>query len=224
MFDDNANDDLYRPLNQRKFLLEKTSLGPNGWIVEFFIHFFDPMGHNILEILEDVRTRGKIIGAINSTFLALILRSSSPKKFQVYKPISLCNILYKLICKVIARCINKVLSLHIYREQFGFLNDHQIHDAIESTQESINSIHSYKKEAVVMKTNLHKAYDSVDWSYITLILYKIGLRSHNVEWIMACITQVFFVVLVNVFLAPFSTRVEVLKRGALFPPQYLFFL
>lgn len=64
MFDDNANDDLYRPVN-----------------IEESICFFQSMGHNILEILEHVKTWGKITGAINSTFLALILKSSSLKNF-----------------------------------------------------------------------------------------------------------------------------------------------
>lgn len=89
------------------------------------------------------------------------------------------------------------LSLHISREQFVFLSNRQIHDAIAATQECIHYIHSFKKEAVVMKIDLHKAYNCVDWSYIRLILYKVGLRSHNVEWIMACTTSVCFVVLIN---------------------------
>lgn len=48
-----------------------------------------------------------------------------------------------------------------------------------------------------MKIDLHKAYDYVDWSYIHLILHKIGQHAQNVEWIMACITTVSYDVLIK---------------------------
>lgn len=82
---------------------------------------------------------------------------------------------------MIARHIKGVLSNHISREKFGFLNDRQIHDAIVVAQEAIHTIHSRKKEAVVIKIDLHRAFDSVDWSFIRIIIYKVGLRIHIVE-------------------------------------------
>ena len=60
-------------------------------------------------------------------------------------------------------------------EVFVFLNGRSIHDAIAIAQEVLHSMHMDKQEALVMKVDLHKAYDSVDWSFIRVLLLKIGL-------------------------------------------------
>ena len=48
-----------------------------------------------------------------------------------------------------------------------------------------------------MKIDIHKAYDSADWSFIRLILLNIGLSIWSIRWIMACITSVRYDVLIN---------------------------
>jgi hypothetical protein len=54
------------------------SPGPNGWTVEFYLHFFDLVGPDLLELVEDTRLSGKVTGAINSTFLTLIPKVALP--------------------------------------------------------------------------------------------------------------------------------------------------
>lgn len=54
------------------------SPGPNGWIVEFFLYFFDLVGLYLLAMVEDTRCRGEVYRSINSTFLALIPKSNRP--------------------------------------------------------------------------------------------------------------------------------------------------
>jgi hypothetical protein len=44
-----------------KSFAKDKSLGPDGWIVEFFINFFDLVGDELLEVVEDTRSRGKVI-------------------------------------------------------------------------------------------------------------------------------------------------------------------
>lgn len=92
----------------------------------------------------------------------LIPKSSRPLSFSDYRSISLCNITYKLISKIFVSKIKDTLSEHISLEQFGFLTNHQIHDVVATMQECIHSIHSKKMEALVMKLDMHKAYDCVD--------------------------------------------------------------
>jgi hypothetical protein len=55
-----------------KYFSKDKSPGPNGWTVEFYLHFFDLVGPELLELVEDTRIKGKVIGALNSTFLTLI--------------------------------------------------------------------------------------------------------------------------------------------------------
>jgi hypothetical protein len=89
---------LYVPVNLEEIkevlaLFKKYKIpGPDGWTVEFFTHFFDLVGKYILEMIEESRQSGFIIGSLNSTFLALIPKENKPTNFGDFQPISLCNL------------------------------------------------------------------------------------------------------------------------------------
>ena len=168
------------------FKLSK-SPGPDGWTVEFFLHFFDLMGPELLALVEESRLKGYVCGSLNSTFVALIPKSDKPSSFSGYRPISLCNLIYKVITKIIATRLKKGLSIGISDEQFGFLEDRQITDAIAIAQETIHSIKIKNKKALVLKLELIKAYDRVDWGFIRLVLLQIGIPLHTTNWIMGCV-------------------------------------
>jgi hypothetical protein len=85
--------------------------------VEFFAHFFYLISEDLLALVESIRTGGRMAGNLNSTFLALIPKSNKPQTFGDYRPISLCNLVYKLISKVIANRIKPILSRNLSAEQ-----------------------------------------------------------------------------------------------------------
>jgi hypothetical protein len=87
---------------------KERSPGHDGWTSEFFI-FFDLVGENLLQMVEDSRKKGKIYGSLNSTFLALIPKENNSASFNDYHPISLCNLIYKVISKVLANQIKPIL-------------------------------------------------------------------------------------------------------------------
>jgi len=70
---------------------------PDGWTVEFYLHFFDLIGPDLLELVEDTRLKGKVVGAMKSTFLTLIPKAANLAIFDDYRLIALCNLYYKLI-------------------------------------------------------------------------------------------------------------------------------
>jgi len=116
------------------------SPGPDDWTVEFFLYHFDPVGLNLLELVEDSRLHGKIIGSLNSTFITLIPKENNPSTFGDYRPISLCNLCYKLVTKIIANQLKPILSRALSEEQLCFLKGRQILDTIGTTHECLHSI------------------------------------------------------------------------------------
>jgi hypothetical protein len=73
------------------------SPGLNGWSQELFHHFFDIMGNDLLGDIEESRISGKVIRSLNATFVALIPKYLKPASFNDFKPIALCNFVYKFI-------------------------------------------------------------------------------------------------------------------------------
>ena len=93
----------------------------DGWPVEFFLHFFYLLGRDLLKAVDCSRMSGRITPSLNSTFLALIPKKDKPISFADFRPISLCNLVYKLISKIIVVRLKPHLGSHISQEQFGFL-------------------------------------------------------------------------------------------------------
>jgi hypothetical protein len=79
----------------------------------------------------------------------------------------------------------------------GFLKGRCIQDVIGIAHESLHSIKNKKLKALIVKLDLKKAYDCVDWELIRLMLLKVGLGIHMTKWIISCVTSSSFVVLIN---------------------------
>lgn len=82
---------------------------------------FELIGGDLLKVVKESRREGFIHAPLNSTFITLIPKANNSAKLDDFRPISLCNCLYKIISKIIAKRLKGVLSGHISKEKFGFL-------------------------------------------------------------------------------------------------------
>ena len=81
----------------------------------------------------------------------MIPKVDHPNTFEEFKPISLCNFIYKVIGKLISIRIRKVLGHCISGEQFGFLPGRHIHDVVGVLHEVLHSIPNNAMKLVVLK-------------------------------------------------------------------------
>jgi hypothetical protein len=97
-------------------------------------------------VVNESQRLGKVWNSFNATFLALIPKNKDLDSFVI--PISCCNLIYKLIAKIIASRLKPIFSGFITEEQFGFLDGHQIHDVVSITQGS-PSLHERRRKSWV---------------------------------------------------------------------------
>eukprot|EP00253_Pinus_taeda_P015290 PITA_15290 len=83
--------------------------GPDGYTIEFYQAGWHFLGQEILEAVEESRMKQKIWPGINSTFLTLIHKSNKSEDEQGFRPIALCNVIYKIIATLIAKILNPLL-------------------------------------------------------------------------------------------------------------------
>jgi hypothetical protein len=146
----------------------------------------------------------------------LIPKENNPTTFGDYRSIALCNLCYKLITKIIANRIKPILSRSLLGEQLGFLKGRHILDAIGTAHECLHSIKAKKTKALILKLDLRKAFDCIDWDYLRLILTQSGFSPPFINWIMSGVTSANFSVLVNGEPSPFFRSGRGLRQGC--PP------
>ena len=119
---------------------------------------------------------------------------------------------------MIAVRIKPFLDKHISIEQYGFLKNRQIIEPIGITQEILHTVKTKNTSALILKLDLVKAFDRVNWSFIRLILIQIGLPLIGVNWIMACLTSTNFAILVNGTPSRFFATSRGIRQGCPLSP------
>eukprot|EP00253_Pinus_taeda_P028088 PITA_28088 len=135
--------------------------GPNGFTINFYKACWSIVKQEVWEVVEDSRRSGTILKSINSIFLALIPKVEEAKTPDKFRPIALCNVIYKIISKFIANILKTILPGIISEEQLGYVEGRKILDNILLAQEMIHSLHSRKEAGMLMQLDLSKAYDKV---------------------------------------------------------------
>jgi len=117
-----------------------------------------------------------MLRALNSTFLGLIPKCDGADRLSQFHPISLCNVIYKIISKLIDDRLKKWLKVLIFEQHSGFVVDRQIVDGIVIANKTIHSMASPKDKAMFIKMDMAKAYDRVWWSFLQKVLGACGFR------------------------------------------------
>lgn len=117
--------------------------------------------------------------------IVLIPNSNHAQRVKDYRSISYCNIVYKVIAKVLAGCIAPVLKDIIDSIYTAFLNGHNITDNIHRAQELLRKYnHKWILPRYMIKVNLKKIYDSISWDFLEVVLFDIGFETKFIGWIM----------------------------------------
>jgi len=126
---------------QRK---EGKSPGSDSFTTTFFHSFWDLIKEEVWQVVEESHTLHWLLPSLNSTFIAHIPKEESTLTLDQFHPIALCNVIYKVISKVIANRLKPLLPLLISPKQSGYIEGHQILDGIILTHEIIHSLKNSK--------------------------------------------------------------------------------
>lgn len=138
------------------------SPGPDGYGSLFFKKAWEEVGSDLVEAVMEFFSTGKLLKQWNHAFIALVPKSAHSNLVTDYRPISCCNVFYKVISKILTSRLCTVIGGIIDPAQAAFIKERSIVDNIHLAQELFRK---YNRKTAsprcILKVDLQKAYDTI---------------------------------------------------------------
>ncbi|KAK5811500.1 hypothetical protein PVK06_026837 [Gossypium arboreum] len=200
------NTDLLVPFTAAKVFSALKEIGPtkapgcDGFPALFFQRFWHIVGKDVEKFCLGILNDGRDFDSLNLTDIVLIPKLPNPTSFVNFRPISLCTVLYKIVAKVIANRLKKVIGKCIDKTQSNFLPRRLITNNVLIAYELLHTPRqrrNEKKRLMAVKLDMSKAYDRVEWVFLKEVMLQIGFAREWVTLIMKCISTVSYTVNIN---------------------------
>jgi hypothetical protein len=171
--------------------------GPDGFSLAFFQHCWSVVRNDVLAVCNEFHEHCQFERSLNATFVSLIPKKHGADQIKDFRPISLVGGMYKIIAKLLANRLGVVLGKIVSPSKNAFVKGRQILDSVLIANECLDCRLKSNTPGVICKLDLEKAYDHVNWDFLSYLLRRCGFPEKWRKWIYFCISSVRFSVLVN---------------------------
>lgn len=176
------------------------SPGPDGLNPAFFQTYWSIVGRDIVNFCKTFFQTGELPRGVNNTLVCLIPKVKQPQHMTELRPISLCNVLMRILSKVMTNRLKPCLNSIISDKQSAFVEGRLLTDNAIIAFEVNHYIRRKtqgKYGVAGLKIDISKAFDRIEWSFIENMLIKFGFHSLWISRIMACVRSVSYSFLHN---------------------------
>ena len=157
------------------------------------------MRNDVIKAVTSFFIMGSMQKEVNNSLIVLIPKLSNPTSIHHYRPFSLCNVVYKIISKLLVEKLRPLLDKLISPTQLAFIPNRWIVENQIIVHELLYNLKTRKTKTGLMaiKLDLQKAYDKVNWKFLSAVLLHFGFNETFTNWIMSCVSLISFEVVVN---------------------------
>lgn len=158
------------------------------------------MGRDVTEEALDILNCRKDLASLNSTFISLIPKVKNPISPLDLRPISLCNVVMKVITKSIANCLKEFLPDIVSEEQSTLVKGCLITDNALIAMDCFHWIKNKKKGkkgVMALKLDMYKAYDRLEWKFMLGTLEAFSFPPIIIDIIKRCTSSISYQILIN---------------------------
>ncbi|OMO57411.1 reverse transcriptase [Corchorus capsularis] len=174
--------------------------GPDGFSPGFYQRCWHIVGAGVTCFVLDFLNNGKPFPDINHTNIVLVPKLKQPRLASDFRPISLCNVIFKILSKVLANRLKEILPSIIGETHSAFVLDRMIYDNAMiafKTMHFMRNKRTGRQAHMALKLDLSKAYDRAEWSFLEEIMRAMGFPTKWVSLVMKCVQSVSYSVIVN---------------------------
>ncbi|KAJ9561536.1 hypothetical protein OSB04_006696 [Centaurea solstitialis] len=172
--------------------------GSDGYSSKFFKKAWEVVGPDIMVAIHNFFYRGRLAKSLNHTLICLLPKMPNATRVSDFRPIACCSTLYKCISKVIVGRMKSYLGVVVGNYQSAFIPGRRIADNILMAHELVIGYHKeVGQPRCAFKIDIRKAYDLVDWRFLTNILTGLGFHPVLVRWIYEMVSTTSYSVALN---------------------------
>ncbi|XP_057760578.1 uncharacterized protein LOC130980956 [Arachis stenosperma] len=156
--------------------------GYDGYNMNFIKRCWGEIGSEFTAAVMGFFQSSRLPSDCNITWVALAPKFIRVREIKDLHPISMFGCIYKVISKVLVRRMRLVMPVLVGETQSAFVKGRKLHDRALIECETVNWLKVRKKEAAIIKLDFQKAYDRVKWSFVEIVLQKMGFGQ---RWMMS---------------------------------------
>uniref|UniRef100_A0A8C4S006 Reverse transcriptase domain-containing protein n=1 Tax=Erpetoichthys calabaricus TaxID=27687 RepID=A0A8C4S006_ERPCA len=177
-------------LDAIKSLQSGKSAGPDGYPVEFYKKFSTQLAPLLLATFTEARDNQILPQTFRQALITVFPKQNKDLlQCASYRPISLLNNDVKILSKILARRMEKVLPSVISQDQTGFIKGRHPSSNLRRLFNVIYSPAKSNTPEILLSLDTEKAFDKIEWNYLFTALEKFGFGPNICAWIKLLYTN-----------------------------------
>lgn len=173
------------------------SPGPDGFNTDFVKRCWPIIKQEFYDLCDAFQSGNIYLQSINGSHITLLPKVDGPTKVSNYRPISLLNTSVKIITKLLANRLQKVIMDLIHKKQYGFIPSRTIQDCLAWSFEYLHLCHKSRKELIILQLDFEKAFDKIEHKTMLQIMGYKGFDDTWLKWMELIFSSVTSSVLLN---------------------------
>lgn len=181
-----------------KSLPSKKAPGPDGFISAFYKKCWDLIKHDLFNAVRSfTKLNQNQLDDLNCTHICLLPKKADASAPEHYRPISLIHSFAKIISKLLANRLAPRMVELVTANQSAFIRKRAIHDNFLYVQNLVKRFRRKKNPTLMMKLDISRAFDAVNWAYMMEVLSVLGFGLKWRNWLSSILLSSSSKILLN---------------------------